>query len=82
MVGGRAVRIGKRIVKWIFSLLNRYPSTVAAALVMAALAYIAAHIPVLRYVLLPIVQGVAVVLVGLIFCLESVRGVDVVVANK
>lgn len=82
MVSGKVVRIGKRIVKWIFSLLDRYPSTVAAALVMAALAFIAAHIPVLRYVLLPIVQCVAVGLVGLIFILECVRGVDVAVANK
>ena len=82
MVSGRVVRIGKRIVKWIFSLLDRYPSTVAAALVMAALAFIAAHIPVLRYVLLPIVQCVAVGLVGLIFILECAQGVDVAVANK
>lgn len=75
-VSGRIVRIGKRIVKWIFSLLDRYPSTVSAALVMAALAYIAAHVPVLRYVLLPIVQVVAVGLVGFIFISECVRGVS------
>ncbi len=74
MVSGRVVRIGKRIVKWIFSLLDRYPSTVSAALVMAVLAYIAAHVPVLRYVLLPIVQVVAVGLVGFIFISECVRG--------
>ena len=82
MVGGRVVRIGKRIIKWIFSLLARYPSTVTAAVVMAALAFIAAHIPVIHYVLLPIVQCVAVGLVGLIFIFECVRGVNVAVANK
>ena len=49
---------------------------------MAALAFIAAHIPVLRYILSPIVQTVAVGLVGLIFIMESVRGVDVAVVNR
>ena len=82
MVSGRVVRIGKRIVKWIFSLLDRYPSTVSAALVMAALAFVAAHIPLLHYVLLPIVQVAAVGLVGLVFLSESVQGVNVTVANN
>lgn len=74
-IGGRAVNVGKRVLKWLFALIERYPSTVAATIVMSALAFVVAHIPVLRYVLLPIVQVVAVGLVGFIFLSEGIQKV-------
>ena len=76
-IGGRTVCVGKRVIKWILSMIARYPSTVAATLVMAALAFLASSVPFLGQVLLPIVQVVAVCFVGLIFISESVMGLGV-----
>lgn len=81
-VGGRAVGVGKRAIKWIFSLIARYPSTVAATMVMAALAFLASSVPFFGHVLLLIVQVVAVFLVGLIFISESVCGLNVSYAEN
>lgn len=73
-VGGKLVRIGQRIVKWILAFVERYPGTAAAILVMAALAYFVASIPVLGVILYPIVQLVAVGVVGFIFVSELSHG--------
>lgn len=81
-VGGRTVCVGKRVIKWILSMIVRYPSTVAATLVMAALAFLASSVPFLGHVLLPIVQVVAVCFVGLIFISESVMGLNVPYAEN
>lgn len=75
-IGGRAVRIGKRVIKWIFSLLERYPATVKAFLVMAAIAFVVAHIPLLHYVLLPVVQLAAMWIVGYAFISECVENMS------
>jgi len=75
-IGGRTVRIGKRVVKWIFALLERYPATLAAAVVMAALCFVVAQIPYLGVVLLPIAQAVAAGIVGLVFIGESIHGMS------
>lgn len=81
-IGGRAVCVGKRVIKWILSMIARYPSTVAATLVMAALAFLASSVPFLGSVLLSIVQVVAVCFVGLIFISESVTGLNVSYAEN
>lgn len=75
-IGGRAVQIGKRVIKWIFSLFERYPGTVKAMLVMAAIAFVVAHIPLLHYVLLPVVQLVAMWLIGYAFISECVENMS------
>lgn len=75
-VGGRLVSIGKRAVKFLFELIKRYPATVKATLVMAVIAFLVAHIPLLGLVLAPIVHAVAMGIVGFIFIVESVRNLN------
>jgi len=72
-IGGKVIPLGKRIIRWIFSLLERYPNTVTAALIMAALCYLVAQIPLVRVILLPIAQTVAAGVIGFVFAVESVR---------
>ncbi len=76
-VGGKVVRIGKRIIKWIFMLIERYPDTFRAAVVLAALSYLVANIPFLGALLLPIMQLVAVGIIGFVFLGECVRNVNI-----
>ncbi len=71
-VGGKTVRIGKRIVKWIFTLLERFPKTSMAIVVMTALCYLAACIPVLNTILVPLMQTVAMFTIGGVFLYELI----------
>lgn len=59
-VGGRAVQIGKRVIKWIFSLLDRHQETVAFIVLMAALVFLAGSIPLLGILLGPFLQFVGI----------------------
>ena len=70
-IGGKAVKIGRRVVKWIFTMLERFPRTAKMLVIMAALAFLVAHIPLLHYVLLPIVQIAGVFIVGKVFLSEN-----------
>ena len=72
-VGGRMIPIGRRILRFVLEMVKRYPGTAKALVIMAALAFLVAHIPLLNYILLPIVQAVGVVIVGLVFLYEYVR---------
>jgi hypothetical protein len=71
-IGGKVVKIGRRVIKWIFSMLDRFPRTAKMLVIMAALAFLVAQIPLLHYILLPIVQVVGVCLVGYEFLFEAV----------
>jgi len=66
-IGGKVIPLGKRLIRWIFSLLDRYPNTMTAALIMAALNYFVAQIPYLGVVLLPLMQAVSAGVIGLVF---------------
>ena len=72
-VGGRMIPIGRRILRFVLEMVKRYPGTAKALVIMAALSFLVAHIPLLHYVLLPIVQVVGVLVVGLVFLNEHVR---------
>ncbi len=76
-VGGKVVRIGKRIVKWILTVIERYPQTFAVTVVLAALSYLVANIPFLGVVLFPIMQLVAAGLIVYVFLNECVRGITI-----
>lgn len=76
-IGGRAVKIGKRIIKWIFAMLERFPRTAKALVILAALAFIVANIPLLHYILLPVVQVVGTCIIGYILLVESIGNVAV-----
>ena len=81
-IGGKAVKYGKRIIKWIFTLIGQYPATMRAIVVMSALAFLVSCIPLLHFVLLPIVKVVALGLVGFVFLQESFANMTVVnIAN-
>lgn len=67
---GRMVPVGKRVVKWILSLVKRYPNTSRVAIVMAALCFVIAHVPILGWMLMPLIEAVAAGSVLLTFVLE------------
>ena len=69
-IGGRVVRIGKRIIKFVLEMTRRYPRTAKALVIMAALSFLVGQIPLIRHVLVPIVQGVGMVIAGFIFINE------------
>lgn len=75
-VGGKVVRIGKRVIEWIFAFIKRYPETFTVAVVMAALSYLVSCIPFLGVILLPIMQVVAAGVVGFVFLSEYFRTVN------
>jgi len=81
-VGGRAVAVGKRIVKFVLSLLDRYPITLAAAVVMAALCFVVASVPYLGVVLLPVAKLAGVCVVGMIAFGESLHNLDAAVVIR
>jgi len=72
-VGGRAVRLGARIMEFIAVQILRYPATLVAAVVMAVLGFLASSIPILGCVLGPIVNALGVGVVGVVFLGETVR---------
>ena len=72
IVGGEVVRIGRRIVRWILSMVNRFPNTMAAAIILAAVVFVVGSIPYLGPILMPIAE-----LVGAVAIL-SVLGLEVI----
>ena len=75
-VGGKTVCIGKRLIRWIASLLGRFPSTTAAAVVIAALIFAFGQIPLFGQILLPIVQLFGAALLGHVFLKELFVGLN------
>ena len=75
-VGVKTVCIGKRLIRWIESLLGRFPSTTAAAVVIAALIFAFGQIPFLGSLLLPIVQLFGAALLGYVFLKELFVGLN------
>jgi hypothetical protein len=76
-IGGKIVKIGRRVIKWIFTMLERFPRTAKMLVIMASLAFLVAEIPVLHYILLPIVQIAGVFIVGNAFLSETVANAGV-----
>ena len=72
-VGGKAIAIGKRIIRWLFSVIACYPSTLAAAVVMAALAVLLAQVPLLGVLLLPLAKLMGAAFVLYVFLKENIQ---------
>jgi len=70
-VGGRALRFGVRIMEFIAAQIAHYPSTLVVAVVMAAIWFLASSIPILGYILGPIVAALSVAIVGVVFLSET-----------
>ena len=81
-VGGLMVNIGKRIVKWIFAMMEHFPQTVAAMVIVAALLVALACVPILGTLLMTPAQVVAIGFVGLAFFSECMQKLGVKVNNK
>jgi hypothetical protein len=62
-------------------MLERFPRTAKMLVIMAALAFLVAQIPVLHYILLPIVQIAGVLIVGNVFLSETVVNVGEYMRN-
>lgn len=72
-VGGRAVRIGARVIEFIFEQICRYPNTLVVAVVMAAICFLVSSIPLMGWLLGPIVNAVGLGIVCVVFFGEIAR---------
>ena len=70
-VGGKVVRIGGRIIKWILSMAARIPGTVTLALVLCMLCLLCQLVPFVGQLLLPIVSMAAAAVVAFTAVAES-----------
>ena len=75
-VGGRMVAIGKRVIKMVFEMIQRFPRTAKALMVMAVLLFFIAHVPLIGPLLQPIVTAVCMVVGGLTFLDECIRNMS------
>ena len=76
-VGGRMVAVGKRVVKMVFEMIQRFPRTAKALMVMAVLMFLVAHVPLIGPLLHPIVAAVCMVIGGMTFLDECVQNMGV-----
>ena len=72
-VGGKAIAIGKRIIRCLFSVIACYPSTLAAAVVMSAPAVLLAQVPLLGVLLLPPAKLMGAAFVLYVFLKENIQ---------
>ncbi len=75
-IGDETMRIGKRIINWIFSLKERYPKTFWAVVVLAVLSFLVSGIPLLNLLLLPILTLVAKGLICYVAVSEVIRSIN------
>lgn len=74
-VGGKTVAIGKRLLAFIFEQIQRYPMTLSAIVVLAALNFFALTVPLIGPALSMIIHSVGTLIVGFVFAGESVLNV-------
>ena len=74
-VGGRMVAVGKRAIKMVFGMIQRFPRTAKALVVMAVLLFFVAHVPLIGPLLQPIVAAVCMVVGGMTVLDECIRNV-------
>ena len=76
-IGGRMVAVGKRVIKMVFEMIQRFPRTAKALMVMAVLMFLVAHVPLIGPLLQPIVTAVCMVVGGMTFLDECIQNVGV-----
>ena len=81
-VGGKTVCVGKRLLRWTVLQLGRFPSTVAAAVVIAVLIVAFGQIPFLGQLLLPVALLFGATLLGYVFLKELFMGLNRERADK
>lgn len=74
-IGGRMVAVGKRAIKMVFEMIQRFPRTAKALMVMAVLLFFVAHVPLIGPLLQPIVTAVCMVVGGMTFLDECIQNV-------
>lgn len=75
-VGGKMVPCGKRIMEFAREMVRRFPKTSKALVMLAVLAFVVAHIPLVGGLLQPIVISVGMAITGLIFLNESLHNLS------
>ena len=81
-VGGRMVAIGKRVIKMVFEMIQRFPRTAKALVVMAVLLFFVANVPLIGPLLQPIVSAVCMVVGGMTFLDECIQNMGVNIINN
>ena len=76
-VGGRMVAIGKRVIKMVFEMIQRFPRTAKALMVMAVLLFFVTNVPLIGPLLQPIVTAVCMVVGGMTFLDECIQNMGV-----
>lgn len=76
-IGGRMVAIGKRAIKMLFDMIQRFPRTTKVLMVMAMLLFFIAHVPFIGPLLQPIVSAVCMVVGGLTFLDECFQNMSI-----
>ena len=75
-VGGKMVPCGQRIMEFAREMVRRFPKTSKALVMLAVLAFVVAHIPLVGGLLQPIVISVGMAITGLIFLNESLHNLS------
>ena len=75
-VGGKMVPVGKRIMEFAREMVRRFPKTSKALVMLAVMAFVVAHIPLVGGLLQPIVISVGMAITGLIFLNESLHNLS------
>jgi len=71
LVGKRVIEIGKKIVEAILAALKKYPKVVPAMIVGSLLAMLASHIPILGWLLAPVIMGLTIMVSFSLFLSEA-----------
>ena len=73
----RMVAVGKRVIKMVFEMIQRFPRTAKALMVIAVLMFLVAHVPLIGPLLQPIVTAVCMVVGGMTFLDECIQNMGV-----
>ena len=80
-IGGRMVAVGKRVIKMVFEMIQRFPRTAKALMVMAVLLFFVTNVPLIGPLLQPIVTAVCMVVGGMTFLDECIQNMGVNIIN-
>jgi hypothetical protein len=69
--GGQLVATGKNFVEIVLECLGRYPTTASVVIITAGLVWITSHVPVLAWLLMPVVSAVGCAIALSVFSFEA-----------
>jgi hypothetical protein len=72
-VGERLIEIGKKILEAIISAFRRHPEVAAALIVGTVLSFLASHIPIIGWLLAPIIMSATIMVSGVLLLSEGFK---------